>query len=81
LNNTIKQVRKVELVSASVPNTLYNISNGSNIISISNVSGDFLTFSIPDGFYKTIWIGTKKELYYFPNIVPTQSDYTKYLLK
>ena len=37
--------------------------------------------TIPDGFYKTIWIGTKKELYYFPNIVPTQSDYTKYLLK
>ena len=37
--------------------------------------------TVPDGFYKTIWIGTKKELYYFPNIVPTQSDYTKYLIK
>ena len=51
LNNTIKQITKVELVSASVPNTLYNISDGSNIISISNVNGDFLTFSIPNGFY------------------------------
>ena len=38
LNSTIKQVRKVELVNASVPNTLYNISNGSNIISIGNVN-------------------------------------------
>ena len=51
LNNTIKQITKVELVSASVPNTLYNISDGSNIISISNVTGSFLTFSIPVGFY------------------------------
>jgi endonuclease G len=36
--------------------------------------------TIPDGFYKTIWVGVKKEVYYFPNIVPTQSDYKKYLI-
>jgi len=59
LNNTIKQIRKVELVHASVPNTLYNISDGSNIISISNVSGDFLTFSIPNGFYSAPGLATE----------------------
>lgn len=53
LNSAIKQVKKVELVNASVPNTLYNVSNGSNVISIGNASapGGLLTFSIPNGFY------------------------------
>jgi len=59
LNNTIKQIAKVELVNASVPNTLYNISNGSNIISISNVNGSLLTFSIPNGFYSAPGLATE----------------------
>jgi len=59
LNNAIKQVKKVELVNASVPNTVYNISNGSNIISISNVNGSFLTFSIPNGFYSAPGIASE----------------------
>ena len=64
LNNPIKQVKKVELVNASVPNTLYNISNGSNIISIGNVNaaGGLLTFSIPNGFYSAP--GLASELVY-----------------
>jgi hypothetical protein len=53
LNTAIKQVKKVELVNASVPNTLYNVSNGSNVISVGNAGavGGLLTFSIPNGFY------------------------------
>jgi len=59
LNNTIKQIKRVELVNASVPNTLYNISNGSNIISVSNVSGSYLTFSVPNGFYSAPGLTTE----------------------
>jgi hypothetical protein len=48
IQNPLKNVTKVELVSATVPNTVYNITNGSNILSISgNV------FSISNGFYST----------------------------
>jgi hypothetical protein len=53
--NPIKQIQKVELLHASVPNTLYNITDGTGIISLSNTTsgiGDPLTtFSIPLGFY------------------------------
>jgi hypothetical protein len=61
LNNTIKQIRKVELVNASVPNTLYNITNGSNIISFGNVNevNGLLTFSIPNGFYSAPGLATE----------------------
>jgi endonuclease G len=37
--------------------------------------------TVPDGFYKTIKFGNTKEVYYFPNISPTQSDFKKYLIK
>ncbi len=37
--------------------------------------------TVPDGFYKIIKFGNKTEKYYFPNTIPTQSDYTKYLIK
>jgi hypothetical protein len=37
--------------------------------------------TVPDGFYKTIKFGNTKEVYYFPNTSPTQSDFKKYLIK
>jgi hypothetical protein len=37
--------------------------------------------TVPDGFYKIIKFGNTKEVYYFPNISPTQSDFKKYLIK
>ena len=37
--------------------------------------------TVPDGFYKIIKFGTTKEVYYFPNTSPTQSDFKKYLIK
>jgi len=51
LGTPVKQIKKVELVSASIPNTLYNITNGSNLMALSNVAGKLITFSIPNGFY------------------------------
>jgi len=48
IQNPLKNVTKVELVSATVPNTVYNITNGSNIFSMS---GNI--FSISNGFYST----------------------------
>ena len=37
LTTAIKEITRVELLHASVPNTLYNITNGSNIIAFSNL--------------------------------------------
>ena len=58
LTNPIKNIKKVELVYASVPNTLFNLSNNSNFISFSNTitqdTSDITklsTFSIAQGFY------------------------------
>ena len=46
ITNPIKNISKVELLHASVPNTMYNITNGTNIVTISGTA-----FSIAPGFY------------------------------
>jgi hypothetical protein len=55
LTTPIKDISKVELLHASVPNTMYNLTNGSNVVAFSNAIssiGDPLTyFSLPVGFY------------------------------
>ncbi len=55
LTTPIKDISKVELLHASIPNTMYNLTNGSNAIAFSNTTstiGDPLTyFSLPVGFY------------------------------
>ena len=54
ITQPIKEISKVELLHCSVPNSLYNVTNGSNVIEISNVSTSVTprtTFSIPEGFY------------------------------
>lgn len=48
LQNPLKNVEKVELVAATFPNTLYNITNGSNIFSISGSN-----CSVANGFYSS----------------------------
>jgi len=37
--------------------------------------------TVPTGFYKTIRYNDKVEKYYFPNVSPTKSNYTNYLIK
>ena len=55
LMTPIKDISKVELLHASVPNTMYNLTNGSNVVAFSNATssiGDPLTyFSLPVGVY------------------------------
>lgn len=49
LTNPLRNVTKVDLVSAVVPNTLYNLTDGSNVIAISGTSN----VSLSPGFYST----------------------------
>ena len=65
LTTPIKDVEKVELLSASIPNSIYNITDGSNIIAFSNTTTGFevpelLTYvSIPPGFYSASGLATE----------------------
>lgn len=49
IQNPLKNVTKVELVSATVPNTIYNITDGVNIFSLNQTTN----CSIANGFYST----------------------------
>jgi hypothetical protein len=46
LTSPIKDIERVDLVSARVPNTMYNLTHGSNVISINSSN-----VSLNDGFY------------------------------
>jgi hypothetical protein len=46
LTTPIKDIERVDLVSARVPNTMYNLTQGSNVISINSSN-----VSLNDGFY------------------------------
>ncbi len=49
IQNPLKNITKVELVSATIPNTIYNITNGDNIFSINETTN----CSIANGFYSS----------------------------
>lgn len=49
IQNPLKNVTKVELVSATIPNTIYNITNGKNLFSINQTTN----CSIANGFYSS----------------------------
>lgn len=60
LTTPIKDIERVELLSASIPNSMYNIEDGSNIVAFSNLTTanvsdpNLLTYvSIPPGFYSS----------------------------
>lgn len=59
----IKMIKRVELLHASIPNTLYNLTNGSNVIQLSNIasgsSDPVVTFSLPPGFYSGTGLATE----------------------
>ncbi len=48
LQTPMKNISQVDLVAATVPNTMYNITNGSNIFSVSGTD-----ISISPGFYSS----------------------------
>ena len=47
LSEPLKNVDRVELVSARVPNTMYNLTNGSNVLTVNGTSN----ISLNNGFY------------------------------
>ena len=52
LTTPIKDITSVELMYASIPNTMYNLNNGSNVIGFtSNTSSDMILNTLPVGFY------------------------------
>ena len=66
LTTPIKQIKQIELMYASIPNTIYNITNGSNIIAFSNLTtgyesnvSNLVYFSIPQGFYNASGIASE----------------------
>jgi hypothetical protein len=50
LTTPIKNIERVDLVSARVPNTMYNITEGSNVMTFTNLSGS-TPVDIRNGFY------------------------------
>lgn len=54
LNTPIKDIRRIELLYASVPNTIYNVSDGTDVIAIDSVN-----FGIPVGFYSGSGLATE----------------------
>lgn len=54
LLNPIKNAVSVDLVTAKVPNSMYNLTNGTNVFSTSSV-----TVSIPPGFYSAFTLVTE----------------------
>ena len=61
IQNTLKNVEKVDLVTATIPNTVYNITNGTNVMTINGST----QVSINPGFYSACNITT--------TIIATQS--------
>jgi hypothetical protein len=66
LTNPIKNIRKVELVYASVPNTLFNLTSNANFISFSNTItttmsnlSNLSSFSVAQGFYGASSLATE----------------------
>ena len=53
LTSTISEINKVTLISANIPNTIYNITDGANVITFnSNI------YSISNGFYSPTELAT-----------------------
>jgi len=62
LTTPIKDITDVELLYASVPNTMYNVTNGIDVLTItkyvcSNIY--YNTYSIPEGFYSAPGLATE----------------------
>jgi hypothetical protein len=58
LTDVVKNVSRVDLVAAKVPNTLYNLTNGSNVLTYTGISGLSNVFLDP-GFYSGYGIQTE----------------------
>ena len=66
LTTPIKDIVKVELLHCSVPNSMYNLTDGSNVIAFSNAitlstptPSELTIYSIPTGFYSASGLATE----------------------
>jgi len=57
LTTPIKDISKVEILYASIPNTMYNLTNGTDVISFTNNAVETI-FTIPVGFYGATTLAT-----------------------
>jgi len=58
--NPIRDITRVELIQASVPNVIQNVVDGTDIIQVSNLVNNSLhSFSIPNGFYSATGLGAE----------------------
>jgi hypothetical protein len=55
LTDVVRNVSRVDLVAAKVPNTLFNLNSGSNVLTITGVSG-LSNVSVSPGFYSAYGI-------------------------
>jgi len=60
LQTPIKNPIRVELVSAKIPNSMYNLTNGSDIITFD----DGTSLSVPNGFYSGQLLATALDPYF-----------------
>ena len=58
LTTPIKDVCKVELINASVPNSIYNLTEGSNVF-VTNVNSTVNVFSLTPGYYSGSSLATE----------------------
>lgn len=66
LTRDLRNIKQVDLVQASVPNVVTNISNGTDVITYD----DSLTVSIPSGFYNSFELADA-----LSNVLPSQCQY------
>ena len=60
LTTQIKDITNVELLYASIPNTMYNLNNGTDVIGFtSNVSPSIVYQTLPMGFYGACNLATE----------------------
>ncbi len=58
LTDVVRNVSRVDLVAAKVPNTLFNLNSGSNVLTVTGVSG-LSNVSVAPGFYSAYGIQTE----------------------
>jgi len=63
LTTPIRDISRVELLSCAVPNTLYNVTDGKNLIWVNDtantVTDQLFQFAIPEGFYSGSGLATE----------------------
>lgn len=59
LTNPIKDITNVELLYATVPNTMYNLTNGAQVINFNTIGVAAQTYNLSPGFYGATGLATE----------------------